>query len=81
MVERFLLDWIDAIPAGPSVGRQDNPVIGARPHEAQASLTFMQPAETRAEIALNSSVTEHMPIAPFDARRCVAFYPGHSPTL
>ncbi len=46
-------------------------ITGARSNETKASLTVMQPAQTRAEITLNSPVIQRVPVAPIDTRYIV----------
>jgi hypothetical protein len=41
MEQGFLLDGIDAKPARPSIGGQDNLVLLAGPDEAEPLLTFL----------------------------------------
>jgi hypothetical protein len=48
MVERLLLDWVDAETRRPSVGSQDDLIIVAGAHKAQAALAFPQLAKARA---------------------------------
>lgn len=63
MVERLLLDWIDAKAGRPSIGGQNDPVVVASAHEAQAALTFPQLAKAWAKITLYAAVIEAMPIS------------------
>jgi hypothetical protein len=63
MVERLLLDGIDAEAGGAAVGCEHDLVSLARAHEAKATLTFVQFAITGTDIALNAPVFEPVPIA------------------
>ncbi len=63
MVERLLLDGIDAEPRRTSVGREDHRVAVALPDEAGAALALVQPAVARTEIALDAAVVEAVPPA------------------
>ena len=63
MIERFLLDRIDAKTRRAAVCRQYHPVADALAHEARAALAFMQAAVARAQVALHAPVVEHVPPA------------------
>src|SRR5207302_7365645 len=63
VIERLLLDRIDAEPARPSVSRQDDLVLLPRPDETEAALPFVQRAVARADVALDASVVERVPVA------------------
>jgi len=56
VVERLLLDRVDAEARGAAVGGQDDPVALAGAHEAQAPLALMEPAGPRADVALDPPV-------------------------
>src|SRR5437588_11856881 len=58
MVERLLLDRIDAITARPAVGLQHDPVALAGAHEAEAALALEQLAGARADVALDAPLPE-----------------------
>ncbi len=62
VVQRLLLDRIDAEPRRATVARQDDRVAAARAHETQAALALVQPALARAEIALDPAVVETVPV-------------------
>jgi hypothetical protein len=64
VVERFLLDGVDAEAGRPSVRRQHHRIVHARAHEARAALPLVQLAIARAEIALDASILETVPPAP-----------------
>jgi hypothetical protein len=74
MVERFLLDRVDAKAAGAAIGGQYNllPVAGA--HEAQAALAIVKPAEAWAEITLKTAVVRPMPITARNTFDAVALF-------
>ena len=63
VVERLLLDGVDAEAAGAAVGGQHHPVAAARPDEAQPALALVQLAQPRADVALHPPVVERMPVA------------------
>jgi hypothetical protein len=62
MIERLLLDGIDAIPARPAIGGQNDPVVGARPHKAQPPLALIKLAKARTQIALDAPVLQRVPV-------------------
>src|SRR5262245_15003088 len=63
MIERLLLDRIDAEPGRTAIGFEHDLVVLARAHEAQPALAFAQPAMARADVALHAPVREHLPVA------------------
>src|SRR5262249_10308467 len=63
MVERLLLDGIDAEPRRPAVGRQDHRIVLALAHEAGAALALVQLAFARAQVALDAAIRESLPPA------------------
>src|SRR6266480_4869410 len=68
MVERFLLDRVDAKAARAAVAEQlDTPCLRAT-HEAQASLPITQLAGSRAHVALHTAVVQRVPVARVDDR-------------
>lgn len=62
MVERFLFNWINAVTAGASIGRENNPRAFTGAHKAQSTLAVMQPAVARTEIALDAPILDFVPI-------------------
>jgi hypothetical protein len=62
MVQGFLLDRVDTETTRPTVRGQDDLVSGAGANETKTSLIFMQTTVTRAEVTLNPSVIELMPV-------------------
>ena len=56
VVQRFLLDRIDAESRGAAVGGEHDPVVLPAAHEAQAALALVELAEARADVALNAAV-------------------------
>ena len=62
MVERLLLDRIDAEAARSAVGREHHLAVAAGAHEAQAALPVAQAAEPWADVALNATVVEAVPV-------------------
>src|SRR6202040_3637555 len=77
MIERFLLDRIDAEARRTAVGGQHHRVALARTHEAQAALALVQLAIARAEVALDAAVVQAVPIA---AGRAAAYLLIHGRT-
>src|SRR5947207_12752973 len=68
MVERFLLDRVDAKAARAAVAEQpDTPCLRAT-HEAQASLPIAQLAGSRADVALHTAVVQRVPVARVNGR-------------
>jgi hypothetical protein len=63
MIERLLLDRIDAEARRAPVGREHHRVAHARANEACAALTLVQLAVAGAEIALHAAIVEAMPPA------------------
>ena len=63
MVERLLLDRVDAEARGAPVGREHHRVALARAHEAGAALALVQAAFARAEVALDAAVVHAVPPA------------------
>ena len=46
-----------------AVGREHDPVVLPRPHEAQAALAIVQLAQTRTDVALDAAILELVPVA------------------
>ena len=63
MIERFFLYGVDAKTAGASVGRQDDLIVPAGADKTKTALAFVEPAKTRAQIVLQPSVVECVPVA------------------
>src|SRR5690349_469452 len=62
MVERFLLDRIDAETRRAAVTGQHDLVVHAAPDETEAPLALVQPAVSRTDVALDAAVREGMPV-------------------
>jgi hypothetical protein len=62
VVQRLLLDRIDAKAARPAVRRQDDLPVLALPDEAETALALVQAAKPRAEVALHPAVVETVPV-------------------
>src|SRR5207248_727519 len=62
VVERLLLDRVDAEPARAAVCRQDDRVAFARADEAEPMLPFAELAGARAHVTLDPPVVEPMPV-------------------
>src|SRR5262249_48405513 len=67
MVERLLLDRVDAEARGASIGGEHDLVVVAGAHVAESALAVMETAIARAEIALDAAVLELVPVAARDA--------------
>ena len=63
MIQRFLLDRIDAEAAGAAVSVEPHLSVFDAAHEAQTALAVVHLAGTRTDVALNSSVIEAVPVA------------------
>ena len=63
MVERLLLDRVDAEAGRAAVGREHDRVAFALAHEARAALALVQPAVARAQVALDAAVGKPVPPA------------------
>jgi hypothetical protein len=63
VVQRLLLDRVDAEARGAAVGREHHRVAVARAHEARAALALVQAALARAEVALDAAVVHAVPPA------------------
>src|SRR5262249_6059013 len=63
MIERLLLDRVDAEAGRAAIGSEHHLILGARTYEAEPALALVQAAITRAQIALDASVLESAPIA------------------
>src|SRR5690606_37723676 len=61
MIQRLLLDRIDAEPRAAPVGGQHDRVALTRANEAQSALPVVQPAVARAQVALDAAVVERVP--------------------
>ncbi|MNE03700.1 hypothetical protein D3C80_962110 [compost metagenome] len=64
VVERLLLDGVDAEAGRAAVGGQHHLLAFAHAHEAGATLPVAQLAVTRAEVALDSAIGQAVPPAP-----------------
>jgi len=62
VVQRFLLDRVDAKAARAAVARQYQLFVGASPHETHAALLIAQFAVARAQVALQSPILEPVPV-------------------
>ena len=67
------------VARGAPIGRQHHLVARASTNEAEAALALAQPAEARAEVALEAAVVEPVPVAPGHAREAFDF--GHNPHM
>ena len=63
MIERLLLDRIDAEARRAAVGGQHHRIRFALAHEAHAALALVQPAVARAQVALDAAIVEAVPPA------------------
>src|SRR5690242_2054601 len=79
MVERFLLDRVDAEPTRPAVAGEHDLVVESGADEAQAALALTQFAGTRTDIALDPAVVEAMPVRGGDGERVEGHDALHPP--
>src|SRR5262249_53574553 len=63
VIERLLLDRVNAKAGRAPIGREDN-LVAPCAHEAKAPLPFVQPAVARAQVALDATVRQGMPVTP-----------------
>src|SRR5262249_42740559 len=63
VIERLLLDGIDAKATGAAVRGQHDLSVLASPYEAEAALAFVELAKTRAQVALGAPVLQPAPVA------------------
>src|SRR5262249_40316254 len=63
MIQRLLLDGIDAEARRASIGREHHRIAHARAHEAGAALALVQLAVARAQVALDAAIIERVPPA------------------
>ena len=61
MVQRLLLDRVDAEARGAAIGGEQDFVALARAHEAEAALAVMELAVSGTEVALDAAVGKPMP--------------------
>jgi hypothetical protein len=62
VVQRLLLDWIDAEAARAPVRRQHDLLALASADEAQAALAVAQRAPARADVALQPTILDAVPV-------------------
>ena len=62
MVQRFLFDGIDTVAAGKAVTGKNDLIILVFAHETQTALACVEFAETGAQIALNATVFQLVPV-------------------
>ena len=62
VVERLLLDRVDAVATRAAVCRQHHLIAGPASHETHPALTVPQLARSRAHVALDAAVVELVPI-------------------
>jgi hypothetical protein len=63
VVERLLLNRVDAEAGRATVGREYDLIVLPGAHEAQAALAFVQLAQPRADLTLDAPVLKQPPIA------------------
>src|SRR5262249_17748628 len=69
VVQRLLLDGVDAEATGAAVGGQHDLIVLAGADEAEAALPLVQLAVTRAQVALDAAVVGAVPVASGDSVR------------
>jgi hypothetical protein len=63
MIEGFLLDGVDAESTRTAVSGQDNRIVLAGSHEAEAALAFVKTAKPGTDIASDAAIVEQSPVA------------------
>jgi hypothetical protein len=63
VIQGLLFDRVDAESRGAPVGGEHHPIVLPATHEAKAALPLVKLAEARADIALNATVFETVPMA------------------
>jgi hypothetical protein len=63
VVQRLLLDWIDTVTAGATVGSEYNLIIKILTNKTQTSLSSVQLAEARTQVTLNPTIVQLVPVA------------------
>jgi hypothetical protein len=63
VVERLLLDRVEAEPGRPTIGCQDDLVVLPGSHEAKAPLPLVQFALSGTNVALHAAIIEPVPVA------------------
>jgi len=66
MIERLLLDRIDAEAARAPIAEELDPSCFRTSHEAQAALAIAQLAGSRTHIALHAPIIQRVPVAGLD---------------
>jgi hypothetical protein len=74
MIERLLLDRVDAESARMPVRGQDNLSVLPHPHKTQPALPFLKLAESRAQVALDTAIVLQVPVL---RRDIVLNHAGH----
>ena len=69
MIERFLLDRIDAESARTPIGEQLDRAVFDAAHKTQTALSLVHLAMTRADIALNAPVLDCVPVGSWMTHR------------
>ena len=62
MIQWLLFDRVDAKAAGPTIAGQDDFFVLTGANETEAPLPFMKLAETRTQVALNSTIITTVPV-------------------
>jgi hypothetical protein len=63
VIKRLFLDGIDAKATGSTIGGQDNFVFPSGSDETEPVLAFSELAEARAEVTLQATVIELVPVS------------------
>jgi hypothetical protein len=63
VVQRFFFYRVDTVATGTTIGGKHNFAIQTGAHKTQATLTFVKFTFTRTKVALNTPVTEEVPVS------------------
>jgi len=66
VVQRFLLNWIDAETARASVSEELEPTLLDPSHETQTALSLVHAATSRTNVALHTTIGKRLPVARID---------------
>src|SRR5881628_3136132 len=65
MIQRFLLNGVDAKPAAPAISCEHHSVTNSLPNETESALAFIEFAEPRTQPALDPPIRQHLPPTPW----------------
>src|SRR5206468_8654136 len=65
MIQRFLLNGVDAKPAAPAISCEHHSVTNSLPNETESALAFIEFAEPRTQPTLDPTIRQHLPPTPW----------------